>query len=220
MKRPSALLASLALLVFTAWGCAAAQAATPFERGQGYNELSARQPVAHPGKVVVTEFFWYNCPHCNALEPELDAWARKLPPYVVLQRVPIAFTAQFVPQQKLYYTLRALGRDGALQPAIFQAIHQQHILLNTPEQMATWLAAHGIARQTFLSTYNSFGVAMRASQATRMMKAYGIDGVPTLAVQGTYEVSGDLPQTPTDDRILQAVDYLIARVHAQQTQAN
>ncbi len=219
MKRISAPLALWALLVVTALGAAAAQAAAPFEKGKGYNELSARQPVAHPGKVVVTEFFWYNCPHCNALEPELDAWARKLPSYVVLQRVPIAFTERFVPQQKLYYTLRALGKDQALQAPIFQAIHQQHIVLDTPEQMATWLAAHGIARQTFLATYNSFGVAMRARQATQMMKAYGIDGVPTLAVQGRYEVSGDLPQTPTDDRILQAVDYLVARVHAEQAQA-
>ncbi len=210
MKRRLALLATLATLVF---GAAPAQAAAPFQPGTGYSVLSARQPVGHPGKVVVTEFFWYNCPHCNALEPELDAWARRLPSYVVLQRVPIAFTPQFVPQQKLYYTLRALGKDGSLQGAIFQAIHEQHIVLDTPDQMATWLAAHGVPRQTFLATFNSFGVAMQARRATQMMKDYGIDGVPTIAVQGTYEVSGDLPQTATDARILQAVDYLIAKVH-------
>ena len=210
------LLALLAMLLAIAAGPTITQAAAPFQKDTGYNELSARQPVGHPGKVVVTEFFWYNCPHCNALEPELDAWVRTQPSYVVVERVPVAFTAQFIPQQKLYYTLLALGKVDSLQGAVFQAIHEQHIALNTPDQMATWLAAHGIARQTFLATFNSFGVAMQARRATQMMKDYGIDGVPTMAVEGTYEVSGDLPQTPTDERILKAVDYLVGQVHAQQ----
>ena len=203
------LLALFAMLVAITMGAVNAQAAAPFQKGTGYDELSARQPVGHPGRVVVTEFFWYNCPHCNALEPELDAWVRRQPFYVVVERVPVAFTAQFVPQQKLYYTLLALGKADSLQGAVFRAIHEEHIALDTPGQMATWLAAHGISRQTFLATYDSFGVAMQVRRATQMMKDYGIDGVPTLAVQGTYEVSGDLPQTPTDGRILQAVDYLL-----------
>ncbi|MDE2479111.1 MAG: thiol:disulfide interchange protein DsbA/DsbL [Betaproteobacteria bacterium] len=210
MKRRLTLLATLALLA-----CAplAARAAAPFQKGSGYEVLNVPQPVGHPGKVVVTEFFWYNCPHCNALEPEFDAWVRRQPSYVVVERVPVAFTAQFVPQQKLYYTLLALGKADALQGPIFQAIHQQHIVLNTPEQMATWLAAHGVPRQSFLSTFNSFGVAMQARRASQMTKDYGIDGVPTVAVQGTYEVSADLPQTPDDASILRAVDYLVAQVH-------
>lgn len=213
------LLALLALLVAIAVGATITQAAAVLQNGSGYNELSVRQPVGHPGKVVVTEFFWYNCPHCNALEPELDAWVRGQPSYVVVERVPVAFTAQFIPQQKLYYTLLALGKADSLQGAVFHAIHEQHIALNTADQMATWLAAHGIARQTFLATFNSFVVAMQARRATQMMKDYGIDGVPTIAVQGTYEVSGALPQTPSDERILQAVDYLVSRVHAQQAGA-
>ncbi len=210
------LLALLAMLLAIAVGATITQAAAPFQKGTGYNELSAHQPVGRPGKVVVTEFFWYNCPHCNALEPELDAWVRRQPSYVVVERVPVAFTAQFIPQQKLYYTLVALGKADSLQGDIFHAIHEQHIALNTPDQMAAWLAAHGIARQTFLATVNSFGVAMQVRRATQLMNDYGIDGVPTIAVQGTYEVSADLSRIPTDERILQAVDYLVGRVHVQQ----
>ncbi|MDE2480316.1 MAG: thiol:disulfide interchange protein DsbA/DsbL [Betaproteobacteria bacterium] len=202
--------AAAALLAFTAGAQAAPAQLQP---GQGYERLATPQAVSPQGKIVVTEFFWYNCPHCNALEPEFDAWVRRQPPYVVVERVPVAFTEQFVPQQKLYYTLLALGKADSLQGPIFQAIHQQHIALNTPEQMATWLAAHGVPRQNFLSTFNSFGVAMQARRASQLTKDYGIDGVPTVAVQGRYEVSADLPQTPDDARILQAVDYLVAQVH-------
>ena len=41
------------------------------------------------GKVEVIEFFWYSCPHCNAFEPTLEAWVKKLPSDVVFTRVPV-----------------------------------------------------------------------------------------------------------------------------------
>ena len=202
----------LCLVAGALLGAAAARAAA-LQPGTGYNVLARAQPVGHPGKVVVTEFFWYNCPHCSELEPQLESWVRQLPSYVVVERVPVAFTPRFVPQQKLYYTLLALGKVSSLQAAVFRAIHEQHIPLNTPEQMAAWLAARGIPKATFLATYDSFGVAMQARRATQMMKDYGIDGVPTLAVQGRYEVSADLQQTPTNTLVLQAAGELIDKVH-------
>ena len=53
---------------------------------------------------------------------------------------------------------------------------------------------------------------MQARRATQMMHDYHIDGVPTLAVQGTYIASADLPQTPSMDLVLQAVNSLIRKV--------
>ena len=73
--------------------------------------------------------------------------------------------------------------------------------------------------QTFLATFNAFGVAMQARRASQMMKDHGIDGVPTMAVQRSCEVSGDLAQTATDERFLQAVDELVDWVHARQASA-
>ena len=48
----------------------------------GADYISLEQPAATeggPGKVDVVEFFWYSCPHCNAFEPQLEAWLSKLP---------------------------------------------------------------------------------------------------------------------------------------------
>ena len=182
--------------------------------GQGYERLATPQPVSPKGKIVVTEFFWYNCPHCAAMEPLLDAWARKLPSDVVLERVPVAFAPQFENQQKLYYALKALGKVDALQGAIFTAIHQQHVVLMNPQQMAGWLAAHGVPRQSFLNAFNSFGVQMDAKRATQMVTDYQISGVPTLVVQGTYALSASMPQTPDNPQVLQGVDQMIAKVRA------
>ena len=95
------------------------------EEGGDYRTLDKRVAVEAPqGKIEVIEFFWYNCPHCNAFEPKLDAWTRKLPPDVVLKRVPVAFRDDFVPQQRLYYTLEAMGKLEELHAKVFNTIHR------------------------------------------------------------------------------------------------
>ncbi|MDE2253597.1 MAG: thiol:disulfide interchange protein DsbA/DsbL [Betaproteobacteria bacterium] len=216
MVRWFARIAALLLLGFSV-GASAANA--PFTEGLGFDKLAVTQPVSPGGKVVVTEFFWYNCPHCFEFEPLLEAWVKKLPADVVFERVPVAFAPQFVPQQRLYYALKALGKVDALQGAVFNAIHVQHVALMNPEQMANWLQTKGIAKQQFMNAYNSFGVQMEAKRATQMVTDYQIQGVPTMAVQGMYTTSASMPQTPTNEKVLQAVDYLIQQVRQGMTKS-
>ena len=202
-------LAMLALHAYTA------QASAPaLHEGKGYTKLATPQPVSPSGKIVVTEFFWYNCPHCAAFDPSFEAWIKHQPADVVVERVPVAFGPQFVAQQKLYYALKALGKVDALQGAIFAAIHQQHIPLMTEQQMASWLAGHGVPKAQFENAFDSFGVQLETRRATQMVQDYQINGVPTLAVQGTYTLSPAMPETPDNDALLQAVDMLVAKVRA------
>lgn len=212
---------SVVCMVFSlGFVAAAAQAQTPakpnpFNEGFAYNRLAVPQPVSPSDKIVVMEFFWYDCPHCAQFEPLLDAWAKKLPPDVVLERVPVAFSPQFVPQQHLYYALKALGKlTDTMQAKIFNAIHVQHIPLGTPEQMANWLAQQGIPKKTFLDAYNSFAVNAQVKQATQMVTDYQIQGVPTMAVQGMYTTSAALPEANSNQKVLEVVDYLIKKVRA------
>ena len=212
---------SVVLLVFSMGFLAVgAQAQTPakpqpFNEGFAYNRLPVPQPVSPSDKIVVMEFFWYDCPHCADFDPMLEAWAKKLPPGVVLQRVPVAFSPQFVPQQHLYYALLALGKlNDAMQAKIFNAIHKQRIPLGTPEQMANWLAQQGIPKKAFMDAYNSFGVNAQVKQATQMVTDYQIQGVPTMAVQGTYTTSAALPEANNNQKVLEVVDYLIKKVQA------
>jgi thiol:disulfide interchange protein DsbA len=41
----------------------------------------------------------------------------------VVRRVPVAFNASFVPQQKLYYALEGMGKLDAVHAKVFRAIH-------------------------------------------------------------------------------------------------
>lgn len=217
MQRWFSLIVMVFSLGFLAAGAQAQTAAKtqPFNEGFAYNRLAVPQPVSPADKIVVYEFFWYDCPHCADFDPLLESWAKKLPAGVVLERVPVAFSPQFIPQQHLYYALKALGKlTPVLQAKIFNAIHVQHIPLGTADQMANWLAQQGIPKKTFLDAYNSFGVNAQVKQATQMMTDYQIQGVPTMAVQGMYTTSAALPEANNNQKVLEVVDYLIKKVQA------
>jgi thiol:disulfide interchange protein DsbA len=189
-----------------------AQAQAPAPRaGTDFLVLDKPAPVEAPaGKVEVVEFFWYSCPHCNSFEPALDEWIKKAPKDVAVRRVPIAFRADFEPQQRLFYVLEAMNKVDELHKKVFYAIHVEKQMLNTPDLIAAWAEKQGLNKAKFLETYNSFSVATKARKATQLQDAYKIDGVPALGVAGRYFTSGSMAQTMA--RALLVTDYLIAQV--------
>jgi thiol:disulfide interchange protein DsbA len=186
-----------------------AQGATPQE-GQDYLKLGRQLPVS-PGKIEVIEFFWYGCPHCNAFEPTLEPWVSTLPSDVAFKRVPVAFREEpFVPHQKIYYALEALGQVSRMHERVFAAIHVEHKRMDTPEEIAAFMDKNGIEPKKFLESYNSFGVAAKAKQATQISEDFQVNDVPSLGVQGRYLTSG--PISGTVHPSLPVVNYLIAKV--------
>ncbi len=191
-------------------GPAGAQGA-PVE-GTHYVRLS--QPVsgtgAAAGKIEVIEFFWYGCPHCNAFEPTLDAWQKKLPPDVAFRRVPVAFRDEpYVTHQKIFYALDAMGLVEQMHRKVFYAIHAEHQRLDKPADIVELMKKNGIDGAKFLDTFNSFSVQTKARQAAQLAAAYKIDGVPAIGVQGRYYPSGSLAGSA--DGALKVADYLIDR---------
>ena len=198
---------SFAAAAFVAMVPAAqAQGSAP-RAGTEFRLIDPPQPADDASKVEVVEFFWYACPHCNAFEPELVEWAKKLPADVVFKRVPVQFNAGFEPQQRLFYTLEAIGKLDTLHNKVFQAIHTQRLPLNTAERIATWAEQQGLDAKAFGDAYKSFGVQSKVQRATKMMTSYGVDGVPMLAIGGRYMTSPS--QAGGSTRALQVADFLI-----------
>ena len=206
---------SAASLAAAAVGAAAlptlAQAqAKAFQSGTDYLTLDKPAPTEAPaGQIEVVEFFWYNCPHCSAFEPMFDAWAKKLPKDVMVRRAPVAFRADFEPQQRLYYVLESLGKVEELHKKVFNAIHVERQPLTTAAQITAWVAKQGIAQAKFTELYNSFSISTKARKATQLQDAYALDGVPALGINGRYFTSGT--QAKTLERSLQVADYLIGK---------
>jgi thiol:disulfide interchange protein DsbA len=179
--------------------------------GRHFVRVNPPAPVATPaGKVDVVEFFWYGCPACNALEPVLEAWVRRLPAHVAFRRVPVGFSAVHEAHQRLFYTLEAMGRLEAMHARVFAAIHQQRQRLERESEQVAFLTAQGVDAARFADFARSFSVQTKMRQAKQLADAYKIDGVPTIGVHGRFYTAGSL--TGSSESALAVADFLIARV--------
>lgn len=206
MKRLFALLATTFVLAL------ALQPALAAEWGKDYLELGQYQKTdVKKGQVEVLEFFWYGCPHCFELEPELNAWARKLPKDVVLKRVPgiLAQRPDWALLARAYYALEAIGMQEKLHSELFNAIHVKGMDLNPPGRFIDWAVGKGIDRQKITDAYNDFTVNTKVMRAQQLTGAYKLNGVPAFAVNGKYVTSaymtGSVPAT------FKTLDELIAQ---------
>lgn len=182
--------------------------------GTDYAVLETIAPVEAPaGKIEVVEFFWYNCMHCNAFEPILSEWAKKLPKDVAFRRVPVAFNASFAPQQRLYYALEAMGLLEKVHPKVFAAIHVDKLNLSKGEAITEWIGKNGVDTAKFLVQYNSFGVVTKAQKASQLQNAFKVEGVPALGVAGRFYTDGTMARSM--ERALLVVQSLLDDIRKQ-----
>ncbi len=187
--------------------------------GAEYRTLEKPQQTESGKKIEVTEFFWYSCPHCNVFEPVLADWVKKQGDAISFKRVPVAFRDSFQPQQRLYYTLEAMGKVEELQKKVFAAIHAERKSLDSEAAIADFIATQGVDRKKFLDIYNSFGVQTKLRRAAQLQEAYKIDGVPLVAIDGRFITSpsivgatlGSAPEAVLQSSTLQVMDWLLAK---------
>lgn len=185
-----------------------AQAQTAgLKEGTDFVRLSRPAPVDSPAdKIEVVEFFSYSCIHCYNFEPVFNDWMKKKPANVVVRRTPVAFNEGFVPMQRLYYALEAMGQVEALHEKAFRAIHVEKQRFNNADAIVAWATAQGLDREKFTGFFNSFAVAGKAKRAIQLQDAYQVEGTPALGVGGRFYVGGQGPRT------LVVADALIAEL--------
>ncbi|HEY6240275.1 MAG TPA: thiol:disulfide interchange protein DsbA/DsbL [Burkholderiales bacterium] len=183
--------------------------------GIDYIELKPPQTAESPGKIEVLEFFWYRCPHCYALEPDLESWAKGLPRDVQFTRVPGILNDDWAIDARIFYTLEALGEIERLHRSLFDAVHQQGGVRLRGDAfakwVADWLAKQNVDMAKYDAAFRSFTVETKLRRATQMGRAYRLEGVPTLTVQGRYLVVASTSRKA----MLNTTDFLIGETRKQ-----
>ena len=177
-----------------------------------YAQTEQTIPTDNPAKIEVMELFWYGCPHCNVLEPQLAAWVKKLPADVYFKRVPGLPRPDWAPMAKAYYTLESLGLVEKLHAPLFDAIHKQKIL-NPTDELGTidWITKQsGLDRKKVEEAYKSFSINTKLTRAAQIFRASGATGVPSLIIDGRYISSSTM--SGGNQELLNVADYLIQNV--------
>ncbi len=158
--------------------------------GRDYKVLATPQPTSSGDKVEVLEFFFYGCSHCFHLHGPLSSWEKTMPQDVALEFVPVIFRDSWEPMARTFYALDALGMRAKLHDDLFQAWNVLGTDLSDEAQIRAFVAKRGVDAGKFDAAYNSFALAGKVARSNQLVRAYGVRGTPTIAVDGKYIITG------------------------------
>jgi thiol:disulfide interchange protein DsbA len=183
--------------------------------GTDYVVIPGGQPFEpRNGKIEVVEVFGYVCPACARLQPMFSAWKKKLPADVRVTYVPAAFGREWIPYAHAFYAADAMGLVDRSHDAVFHAIHIEQSLPGegkAPDEqaIAKFYGKYGVDPKVFADAMHSFTIDAKLARAKQFMVDSGVEGTPTLIVDGKYRVLG---KDYAD--VLRITDALIAQERA------
>jgi thiol:disulfide interchange protein DsbA len=180
-----------------------------FVEGTDYQLISPAVKTTQPDKVVVTEIFWYGCPHCFRFEPYVEKWSAKLPDGVVFEQVPSSLNPRWTEHARAYYSFQLMGQLEQTHRAFFDAIHIKRERLTDLDTIAVFVAERGLDEKAFRENYASFPVETQIRKNVQIERRYGHNGVPAVIVNGKYLVSASL--AGSNERMIQIMTFLVAQ---------
>ena len=184
-----------------------AMAQLAYNEGIDYQLITPALKTGNADKVVVTELFWYGCPHCFRLEPYIESWAANLPDSVVFEQVPSIINPRWADHARAFYSLEIMGKQKELHSKIFDVIHIERQRLSGVDSISSFVAEQGVDKEKFRQTFNSFAVDSLLRKNLQIEKKYGHNGVPALVVNGKYLTSGSM--AGSNQRLIQVIDFLV-----------
>ena len=189
---PRLLLSLLVMLPLAA--CAATPANAPLVEGKDYERIAKPgpfQPLA--GKIEVVEVFGYTCPHCAHFEPQLEAWAAKLPADVRFTPVPAAFGGAWDAWALAYYAADEVGVAKRSHAAVFKALHEDGSLPMqnvSADELATFYATYGVSADRYKQALRGDAVQKKVAEARAFAQRTQVPGTPAIIINGQYLVRG------------------------------
>ena len=209
MLRPIALLALLATVLLATPLVSAQALPEKYQAGKHYFLIEPAQPTSSGNKVEVIEVFSYGCIHCAHFQPTVDEWKKKMPAGAAFSYMPAFFQPTFALFGRAYYTAEVLGVAEKAHADLFKAIFVEQKPLHSMDDIANWYAQYGVKADDFVKTATSFAVETKVNRANQMVKAYNVDGTPTIVVAGKYRVTG--ASAEGYDKLFDVVNFLVAK---------
>lgn len=201
---------TLALLAVSSVALAAAPTGPAPVAGTDYVLIEGGAPFAPvKGTVEVVEAFSYTCNHCAAFEPMLATWAKGLPKTARLVPLHVSFGGPSDTFARAWFAARALKVPASAHAAMFQALHELGTVpMRNPSdaEIAQFYARYNVKPAKFVATMNSKAVTEQAQRAQAFLMRAGIEGTPTLIVNGRYRITAR-----SREESLRVADHLIAR---------
>lgn len=204
-------IALLLATLFAALAPAPARAAVPVE-GQAYAVVEGGQPLApKAGTIEVVEVFAYWCGHCAQFAPKLEAWKARQRKDVRLAYLPLPRGRNDALALGFFAT-QASGGLARVHAPLFVAMHETRTVPMNPsiDELATWYGQRGLNAPRLKAAMENPALADRLAAARQFALRSGVEGTPTLIVDGRYRILGR-----TLDEYLTNADAVIAMIRSE-----
>jgi thiol:disulfide interchange protein DsbA len=181
--------------------------------GYDYFVIPTPQPTWGQGKIEVAEVFSYRCIHCAEFQPLVNNWKKTMPSDVRWEYVPGVFGGTWDTFARAFFAAQILGIQPKTHDNVFKGVFvEQSAGAGSVEDIAAMYARWGVDKAKMLATMNSFGVTAKLSRAKQFAMRTGVDGTPTIIVNGKYRVS----VTPDHgfEGMLSTTNWLLAQERA------
>ena len=199
----STIVIGLGLMLNQAW------CADGFQEGVHYQTLGKPVVTSDPAKVEVLELFWYGCPHCDSLDPGLKVWVQNLPSGVNFVRMPVVFGRSWEMHARMFWVAKNLGILETIHEPLFNAIHREGQRLQRVDDVVAFFERYGADPAVVKRELAGFATESALRLADARVRAYGIQGVPALVVNGQF-VTG-VSQAGGEDQLFKLLNELIEK---------
>jgi thiol:disulfide interchange protein DsbA len=203
----------LAALVALAGGHALAQDGkpVPYQEGLHYFLIDSAPVKSAGDRIELVEAFSYLCTHCNTFEPYINNWKDRRPAYVDFRRIPVVFgRGSWELYARGFVTAQFMNAPEEAHMAMMDELWKEKNIMRSMDEIAEFYTRFGLDADKFKSTAQSFAVDSRIRKDQLEVAAYGIQGTPSLVLNGKYRISGNAA-VPSFEVMLDVVDYLIER---------
>lgn len=191
------LITSLLPLLFTLQACAVEQ----WQEGEHYIDLDT--PVT--AKPEVVEYFSFWCGHCYHFEPLVAELKQRLDKSTRFEKVQVnfmGFTSKSIQDDatRAMIIARELGKEDALNEAIFKFIHQQQQQINGLKDIRSLYIVNDVEPHDFDRLAKTAAVQKALDANNQQLAAYRkhLSGVPTFIVNGKYKARFADGMSPDD----------------------
>lgn len=168
-----------------------------------------------PGRVQLINFFNYGCYGCMRWHPFLDTWAKQHAQKVAVYHVPILFNKAWEPFARVYFIVKALKMNDALDALLFKTIQARELDLSDKKNLAAFFEKQGVSEKTFDDLYDSFSVNQELLKSKNLAMAYQITLSPSVALntpRGSYLITPNMIKNGSGEALMQTLDALLASI--------
>ncbi len=152
--------------------------------------VKLQQPGTYePGMVKIMVFMKFDCPHCYELDKNMPQLLQKYGDKVQVTYVPIVWPKQSTKSIEAYIIAERMGKGEEMRVALFRAMFVKGMDV-MESALALEDVAAGIGLEADFNAKLEGGDGKKGAQANLgLMNKYGVQGTPTVVINGNLDVN-------------------------------